>query len=101
MPPSSRRAFRDTVPKALFADFNAETPAGMLHRAQTVARQKRLEDMGPIRFANANSAKFASAAKHIFSELREGEKHGEASLLNPPLPELRGHELHKILAHCA
>ena len=84
-----------------FADFKSETPAGLLHRAQTVARQKRLEDMGPIRFANANSAKFASAARHMFGELQGCGEHGEVGQHNLPPQELRGHELHTLVAHCA
>lgn len=76
-----------------FADVKTETPADMLHRAQAVLHETRLENSGGIRFADSNSAKLACEELSMLNEVHGACHRGEFYLQYQPIFNLRTLEM--------
>lgn len=81
-----------------FADVDAETPADILHRAQAVLDEARLEGSGVIKFANGDSARLASDELSMLNEVRSACQRGEFYLHYQPIFDLRTHEVRGLEA---
>lgn len=80
------------------ADVETETPADMLHRAQAVLHEARLEGSGGIKFADGNSARLVSAELSMLNEVHRACQRGEFHLHYQPIFDLRTREVRGLEA---
>ena len=80
------------------ADVRAEMPTDILHRAQAVLSEARLEGCGEIRFADRDSAKSVSDELSMLNEVRGACQRGELYLHYQPIFDLRTDEIRGVEA---
>ncbi len=80
------------------AEVESETPADMLHRAQAVLHETRLDAGEGFRFAASDSAKLAGEELSMLNEVHGACERGEFYVHYQPIYNLQNHELRGLEA---